>query len=53
MTLEKLQSEMIQAMKNGDKFRKAVVADMIGNIYQVELSECKGFYYIGKIVNQM
>jgi tRNA-2-methylthio-N6-dimethylallyladenosine synthase len=26
-------------------------ADMIGNIYQVELSECKGFYYIGKIVN--
>jgi len=32
MTLEKLQSEMIQAMKNGDKFRKGVLADMIGNI---------------------
>ena len=26
--------------------------DMIGNIYQVELSECKGFYYIGKIVEE-
>ena len=23
-------------------------ADMIGNIYQVKLEECKGFYYIGK-----
>lgn len=32
MTLEKLQSEMIQAMKNGNKFRKSVLADMIGNI---------------------
>jgi tRNA-2-methylthio-N6-dimethylallyladenosine synthase len=26
--------------------------DMIGNIYQVELSECKGFYYLGKIVEE-
>lgn len=24
--------------------------DMIGNIYQVKLKECKGFYYIGKVV---
>jgi uncharacterized protein YqeY len=32
MTLEKLQSEMIQAMKNGNKFRKGVIADLIGNI---------------------
>ena len=32
MTLEILQSEMIQAMKSGDKFRKGVIADMIGNI---------------------
>ena len=24
--------------------------DMIGNIYQVKLSECKGFYYLGEIV---
>lgn len=31
MTLEKLQSEMIAAMKSGDKFRKSVIADMIGN----------------------
>lgn len=32
MTLEKLQNEMITAMKSGDKFRKGVLADMIGNI---------------------
>ena len=32
MILEVLQSEMIQAMKNGNKFRKSVLADMIGNI---------------------
>jgi len=32
MTLEKLQSEMIQAMKNGNKFRKGVLADLIGDI---------------------
>ena len=32
MTLEKLQNEMIAAMKSGDKFRKGVFADMIGNI---------------------
>ena len=25
--------------------------DMIGNIYQVKLEECKGFYYIGKVVD--
>ena len=31
MTLDKLQSEMIAAMKSGDKFRKSVIADMIGN----------------------
>ena len=32
MTIEKLQSEMIQAMKSGDKFRKGVIANMIGDI---------------------
>ncbi|MBP3677496.1 MAG: tRNA (N6-isopentenyl adenosine(37)-C2)-methylthiotransferase MiaB, partial [Agathobacter sp.] len=26
-------------------------ADMIGNIYQVNLKECKGFYYIGEVVD--
>lgn len=31
MTLDKLQNEMIAAMKSGDKFRKSVIADMIGN----------------------
>lgn len=32
MTLEILQSEMIQALKSGNKFRKQVISDMIGSI---------------------
>lgn len=39
MTLEKLQSEMIQAMKSGDKFRKSVIADMIGNVKKVAIDK--------------
>lgn len=39
MTIEKLQSEMIQAMKNGDKFRKSVIADMIGNVKKVAIDK--------------
>lgn len=39
MTIEKLQSEMIQAMKNGDKFRKGVIADMIGNVKKVAIDK--------------
>ena len=32
MTLEKLQSNMIASMKNGDKFRKNVISNLIGEI---------------------
>lgn len=32
MTLERLQSEMIKSMKSGDKFRKNVIANLIGEI---------------------
>ena len=32
MTLEKLQSEMVQAMKSGDKFRKGVISVVIAQI---------------------
>ena len=39
MTLEKLQSEMIQAMKSGDKLRKSVIADMIGNIKKAAIDK--------------
>lgn len=28
MTLEKLQSEMVAALKSGDKFRKGVISDI-------------------------
>ena len=39
MTLEKLQSEMIHAMKSGDKFRKGVIADIIGNVKKVAIDK--------------
>ena len=32
MTLENLQSEMVQAMKSGDKFRKGVISTVIAQI---------------------
>ena len=32
MILEKLQSEMVAALKSGDKFRKGVISDIVGNI---------------------
>lgn len=32
MTLENLQSEMVQAMKSGDKFRKGVISTLIAQI---------------------
>lgn len=42
MTLEKLQTEMVQALKNGDKFRKGVIADLIGNVKKVAIDKrCK------------
>lgn len=39
MTLDKLQSEMIQAMKSGDKFRKGVIADIIGNVKKAAIDK--------------
>lgn len=39
MTLEKLQSEMVQALKNGDKLRKGVIADIIGNIKKAAIDK--------------
>lgn len=32
MTLDKLQIEMIQALKSGDKFRKQVISDLVGSV---------------------
>lgn len=32
MTLERLQGEMIAAMKSGDKFRKQVISDLVGSV---------------------
>lgn len=39
MTLEKLTSEMISAMKSGDKFRKNVISAMIAQIKNVAIDK--------------
>ena len=39
MTLEKLKSEMISAMKSGDKFRKNVISAMIAQIKNVAIDK--------------
>jgi uncharacterized protein YqeY len=38
MTLEKLQSEMVQAMKNKDKLRKSVLAGMIDAVKKASMT---------------
>lgn len=39
MTLEKLQSEMVAAMKSGDKFRKSVISTIIARIKNVAIDK--------------
>lgn len=39
MTIEKLQSEMVQAMKSGDKFRKGVISDIIAQIKRAAIDK--------------
>lgn len=39
MTLEKLQEEMILAMKNGYKFRKGVIADIIAQVKKAAIDK--------------
>ena len=39
MTLEQLQTEMIAAMKSGDKFRKQVLADLVGNVKKAAIDK--------------
>lgn len=38
MTLEKLQSEMIQAMKNKDKFRKSVLSGLVDAVKKASMT---------------
>lgn len=39
MTLEILQNEMIAAMKSGDKFRKNILADVVGNVKKAAIDK--------------
>ena len=39
MTLNKLQSEMIQALKNGDKFRKQVITDLVDAVKKAAINK--------------
>ena len=42
MTLEKLQSEMIQALKDGNKFRKQVLSELVGAVKKAAIDKkCK------------
>lgn len=39
MTLDKLQSEMVRAMKNGEKFRKGVITDIIAQVKKAAIDK--------------
>jgi len=39
MTLEKLQSEMVQALKNGNKFRKQVISELVGSVKKAAIDK--------------
>ena len=39
MTIEKLQSAMVQAMKSGDKFRKSVISDIIAQVKKAAIDK--------------
>lgn len=39
MTLEMLQKEMIAAMKNGDKFRKQIVSNLVGDVKKAAIDK--------------
>lgn len=42
MTLEKLQSEMVQALKDGNKFRKQVLSELVGAVKKTAIDKkCK------------
>lgn len=39
MTLDKLQNEMVQAMKSGNKFRKGVISDIIAQVKKTAIDK--------------
>lgn len=42
MTLERLQSEMVQALKDGNKFRKQVLSELVGEVKKAAINKmCK------------
>lgn len=42
MTLDKLQSEMVQALKDGNKFRKQVLSELVGAVKKAAIDKkCK------------
>ena len=50
------QNEQDESLITGRLSNNAIVhfpgdSSMIGKLYQVRLSECKGFYYLGEVVD--
>ena len=53
MTLEKLQSEMIQAMKNKDKLRKSVLSGMIDAVKKASMTNNGRVDITEQLVNEV
>lgn len=53
MTLEKLQSEMIQAMKNKDKVRKSVLSGMIDSVKKASMTNNGRIEITEKLVDEV
>ena len=53
MTLEKLQSEMIQAMKNKDKVRKSVLSGMIDAVKKASMTNSGRVEITEQLVNEV
>lgn len=53
MTLEKLQSEMIQAMKNKDKVRKSVLSGMIDSVKKASMTNNGRVEITEKLVDEV
>jgi uncharacterized protein YqeY len=53
MTLEKLQSEMIQAMKNQNKLRKSVIAGMVDAVKKASMTNSGRVEITEKLVDEV
>lgn len=53
MTLEKLQNDMTLALKNGDKFRRMVLADLVASVQKASMSGKERVDITEKLVDEV